>query len=94
MEEAVQGMHDNSLLVWFISISAHILSIPSQETVLELLKEHMLANAETSTGYLIDGYPREVQQGIEFEKQVSDVHQNLKRVHFTPGFEQEIIIKI
>ncbi|XP_038046579.1 adenylate kinase isoenzyme 5-like isoform X6 [Patiria miniata] len=43
-----------------------------QETVLELLKEHMLAKADTSTGYLIDGYPREVQQGIEFEKQIAE----------------------
>ncbi|XP_022084207.1 adenylate kinase isoenzyme 5-like isoform X2 [Acanthaster planci] len=43
-----------------------------QETVLELLKENMLAKADTSTGYLIDGYPREVQQGIEFEKQITE----------------------
>ncbi|XP_038046574.1 adenylate kinase isoenzyme 5-like isoform X2 [Patiria miniata] len=43
-----------------------------QETVLELLKEHMMAKADTSTGYLIDGYPREVQQGIEFEKQIAE----------------------
>ncbi|XP_071801913.1 adenylate kinase isoenzyme 5-like [Asterias amurensis] len=43
-----------------------------QETVLELLKENMLAKAETSTGFLIDGYPREVQQGVEFEKQIAE----------------------
>ena len=41
-----------------------------QETVLTLLKESMMAAAEKSSGFLIDGYPREVQQGVEFEKQV------------------------
>lgn len=30
----------------------------------------MTAQAAHSKGFLIDGYPREVQQGIEFEKTV------------------------
>ena len=30
----------------------------------------MLASADSSSGFLIDGYPREVQQGVEFETQV------------------------
>ncbi|XP_074067182.1 adenylate kinase isoenzyme 1 isoform X2 [Macrotis lagotis] len=39
-------------------------------TVLEMLREAMLAKADTSTGFLIDGYPREVKQGEEFEKMI------------------------
>ncbi|XP_030853317.1 adenylate kinase isoenzyme 5-like [Strongylocentrotus purpuratus] len=42
------------------------------DVVLALLKEKMIANAETSTGFLIDGYPREVEQGAEFEKQIGE----------------------
>ncbi|XP_041481040.1 adenylate kinase isoenzyme 5-like [Lytechinus variegatus] len=42
------------------------------DVVLALLKEKMMACAETSTGFLIDGYPREVEQGAEFEKQISE----------------------
>lgn len=39
--------------------------------MLTLLKEAMLKHAATSKGYLIDGYPRELDQGIRFEKDVS-----------------------
>lgn len=35
-----------------------------------MLRDAMLAKVETSTGFLIDGYPREVQQGVEFEQRV------------------------
>uniref|UniRef100_A0ACB8F0D8 Adenylate kinase isoenzyme 1 n=1 Tax=Sphaerodactylus townsendi TaxID=933632 RepID=A0ACB8F0D8_9SAUR len=38
------------------------------DTVLDMLKEAMIAKADSSKGYLIDGYPREVKQGEEFEK--------------------------
>ncbi|KAL4553830.1 adenylate kinase isoenzyme 1-like, partial [Arapaima gigas] len=38
------------------------------ETVLDMIKEAMIAKADTSKGFLIDGYPREVRQGEEFEK--------------------------
>lgn len=41
------------------------------DTVLQLLKEAMLAKASTSKGFLIDGYPREMEQGIRFEKEVA-----------------------
>jgi len=44
------------------------------ETVLLLLKEAMLAKAATSKGFLIDGYPRELEQGLRFEKDVAPVH--------------------
>ncbi|XP_071947368.1 adenylate kinase isoenzyme 5-like isoform X2 [Antedon mediterranea] len=42
-----------------------------QETVLQLLKESMEANT-SSNAFLIDGYPREVQQGIDFEKEITE----------------------
>ena len=40
------------------------------EFVLDMLKEAILAKAADSKGFLIDGYPREVNQGISFEAQV------------------------
>merc|ERR1712109_97852 len=38
--------------------------------VLDLLAEAMLAKLNGSKGFLIDGYPREVSQGEEFEKEI------------------------
>lgn len=38
--------------------------------VLDMLKDAMIAKADVSKGFLIDGYPREVKQGQEFEKKV------------------------
>lgn len=32
----------------------------------------MIAKADVSKGFLIDGYPREVKQGEEFEKKVGE----------------------
>lgn len=43
----------------------------SNQIVLDMIKDAMLNKIETSNGFLIDGYPREVDQGIEFEKQVN-----------------------
>ncbi|XP_030063820.1 adenylate kinase isoenzyme 1 isoform X1 [Microcaecilia unicolor] len=40
------------------------------DTVLDMLKEAMIAKADVSKGFLIDGYPREVKQGEEFEKKI------------------------
>nr|XP_002131226.1 adenylate kinase isoenzyme 1-like isoform X1 [Ciona intestinalis] len=39
-------------------------------TVLKLIKDNMAAHTE-SKGFLVDGYPREVQQGIEFEQSIA-----------------------
>merc|ERR1711913_143165 len=39
--------------------------------VLDLLAEAMLAKLNGSKGFLIDGYPREVAQGQEFEKEIA-----------------------
>lgn len=41
-----------------------------QDTVLDMLREAMLAKVDSSNGFLIDGYPREVKQGEEFEQKV------------------------
>jgi len=38
--------------------------------VLDLLKEAMMGKLSNTSGFLIDGYPREVQQGEEFENQI------------------------
>ncbi|KAI2554053.1 adenylate kinase 1 [Homo sapiens] len=40
------------------------------ETVLDMLRDAMVAKVNTSKGFLIDGYPREVQQGEEFERRI------------------------
>merc|ERR1719495_24199 len=42
-----------------------------QEIVLELIKSNICKHAATRKGFLIDGYPREVDQGIEFEKKIA-----------------------
>ncbi|CDQ66597.1 unnamed protein product [Oncorhynchus mykiss] len=40
------------------------------DTVLDMIKDAMIAKADVSKGFLIDGYPREVKQGEEFEKKI------------------------
>ncbi|XP_063154212.1 adenylate kinase isoenzyme 5 [Candoia aspera] len=44
----------------------------SGDIVTEFLKEAILANMENSKGFLIDGYPQEMQQGEQFEKQIGE----------------------
>lgn len=47
-----------------------------QDVVLTLIKERMekaQANGSTTTGFLIDGYPRELDQGIQFETDVISI---------------------
>ncbi|XP_066466762.1 adenylate kinase isoenzyme 1 [Tiliqua scincoides] len=41
------------------------------DTVLDMLRDAMVSKADSSKGYLIDGYPREVNQGVEFEKKIA-----------------------
>jgi len=45
--------------------------------VLDLLAEAMIKKLPSSKGFLIDGYPREVSQGQEFEKDVGECAQIL-----------------
>ncbi|PIO75206.1 adenylate kinase, partial [Teladorsagia circumcincta] len=43
------------------------------EIVLDLIKEAMLKEvAKGSKGFLIDGYPREVKQGEQFEREIQE----------------------
>lgn len=44
------------------------------EVVLDLLKEEIVKSLGTSKGFLIDGYPREKEQGILFEQNVAPVN--------------------
>nr|XP_014348581.1 PREDICTED: adenylate kinase isoenzyme 1 isoform X1 [Latimeria chalumnae] len=41
------------------------------EIVLKLLRNAMLQKINTCKGFLIDGYPREIKQGLEFEKMIA-----------------------
>ncbi|XP_071052474.1 adenylate kinase isoenzyme 1 isoform X2 [Onthophagus taurus] len=43
------------------------------EVVLELLKEAIYKNLSNAKGFLIDGYPREKEQGVLFEKTIGPV---------------------
>lgn len=43
----------------------------SNQLVLDMIKDAMLAKLATSKGFLIDGYPRQIDQGLEFEKQIA-----------------------
>ncbi len=47
-----------------------------QEAVLGLLRDAMIKNAATSKGFLIDGYPRELDQGKRFENEVGVQQEN------------------
>lgn len=40
------------------------------DIVLDMIRDAMLENIDHSKGFLIDGYPRQVDQGIEFENKV------------------------
>lgn len=46
--------------------------VPNAE-VLGLLEQAMKKVEATTSGYLIDGYPREKNQGVEFEKAIAPV---------------------
>lgn len=43
------------------------------QVVLDLIREAMLNKADSSKGYLIDGYPREKEQGVQFEQNIAPV---------------------
>lgn len=60
-----RGKHLNELMQKGILVSNQI--------VLDMIKDAMLQKIETSSGFLIDGYPRQVEQGIEFEKEASKI---------------------
>ena len=41
------------------------------EIVLDLIKEAMLKRMSSTKGFLLDGYPRELSQGVLFEEEVN-----------------------
>jgi adenylate kinase len=43
------------------------------DVVLQLIKDAIIKNASTSKGFLIDGYPRELEQGKRFENEIATV---------------------
>lgn len=49
------------------------LPVSRQEAVLQLLKEAIQKRAATSKGFLIDGYPRELEQAKRFEADIGAV---------------------
>ena len=54
------------------------------EIVLDLIKEAMLRYHGRTKGFVIDGYPSELSQGIKFEQEVAPadphLHYGLKRL--------------
>ena len=52
-----------------------------------MIKKAILEKVDHSNGFLIDGYPRQVEQGIEFEKDVS-------RSLFLTQFHRNILFKL
>lgn len=42
-----------------------------REVVLDLIRSAIEKNVSTAKGFLIDGYPREVEQGIDFENKIA-----------------------
>jgi len=60
----------SNYVAWYKLISA---AVGGQDIVLTLLKRAIKKNAATTSGFLIDGYPRELDQGIRFEAEVADV---------------------
>lgn len=42
----------------------------SNEIVLDMIRDAIIKHIDSSKGFLIDGYPRQVDQGIAFEKEV------------------------
>jgi adenylate kinase family enzyme len=54
------------------------LLVPNK-VVLDMIKETMLAKKSVSKGFLIDGYPRAVNQGVEFENEVIFIIKNKEK---------------
>jgi len=44
--------------------------VPRQK-VLDLLKQAMVKSVDNTKGFLIDGYPREIEQGVDFENDIA-----------------------
>lgn len=64
--------HSKALQLSDQMLNQTILHSSIKDIVTELLKEAILTNMENSKGFLIDGYPQEIQQGEQFENEVSN----------------------
>ncbi len=51
-----------------------------REIVLDLIKAAIEKKVATAKGFLIDGYPREVEQGVDFENKVSTNKQSSMQI--------------
>ena len=47
----------------------YFMCVPFQEITIELLRDAMRQHKDCP-GFLIDGFPREIQQGLQFEQEV------------------------
>lgn len=56
-----------------------------------MIKDAMIAKADVSKGFLIDGYPREVKQGEEFEKKVGGKF-SASVLHVSQHFEGSCLV--
>ena len=64
-----------------------MLNLVPNKLILDMIKKAILEKVDHSNGFLIDGYPRQVEQGIEFEKDVS-------RSLFLTQFHRNILFKL
>ena len=63
----------------------------SDELVLELLKEKIL-DSSCKNGYILDGYPRSLNQALEYEKLLSELNKDLGVVIFL-DIDKELALK-
>lgn len=70
-ENLRSNLMDNSVS-HFTSLASFLMVcfVVLQEVVIQLLKDAMLKHPD-SPGFLIDGFPREISQGVQFEEEVS-----------------------
>ena len=71
-----------------IYVSHRIYIFIMQEVTVGLLKAAMLDHSESAVGYLIDGFPRELEQGGLFKQQVL-LLVKLLTLYYLPLFTQE-----
>ena len=66
----LSSISERSHEIVFISFAFYPSSI--QETILEIVRDAMIKRPDTK-GFLIDGFPRELNQAVQFEKEVRKV---------------------
>ncbi|MBN3290323.1 KAD1 kinase, partial [Polypterus senegalus] len=66
--ELLSDSERGNLIKDFMERGEHV----PMETVLELMREAMVTNLESTKGFLIDGYPRDLRQGEGFEMKIAE----------------------